>query len=419
MRAGAHHAAAPVAQAGFTMLEMAWGLFITSLVVLALWTVFGASGQQQLSGWREADRRSELASASRVLAAAVSAAGSGMPSSPNLGGIHVAVAGAAADTLYVLQGSGPRLRVASRACTSPGLTCVLVLGDQRRYLHAGATVVLGSEGAGLQALRVVAGPTAFSAACGADCIERILCALAPTDPSDAPATAGSVFLPPGPAAAPVPSSGPCPQPVLEDGTTCTENDAPVAVATLAPERCSATGPAAAYTEVHLAPEGTRWGLPVPQVEPARQGGARGTPAPLLQEVAVTRFWVRGEDSTLVKQTSPGPAGWASTQPLASHVVSLTVELFHAGGTGWTRGLAMPAWFLDHGVYNPNYVRALTPGDSAPRAWRFRVGYHTVAALRLTLGSLRPDGEAGWTLDPQRFVIATPAVVAGARAEGGP
>jgi prepilin-type N-terminal cleavage/methylation domain-containing protein len=403
-------------QAGFTMLELVVAMFITALVLLATWTMFGAAGDQQLSGWREAERRSEVAAAERVLAGAISAAGHAMPSSPNLGGIHVARAGAGADTLYTLEGTGRRMRVAARGCAwSPG-TCVLVLGDHRHDLHAGATVLVGSAGAGLQAMRVADPPAAFSGACGADCLERLLCAIVPEDPSDAPAVAGSVLRPP--AAAPVPSAEPCPQPVLADGTTCTENESAVSVTPLAPERCTASGPAAAYTEVHLAAAGTSWGLPLPQVAPALRGGSGGTPAPLLQEVRVARFWVRSADSTLVKQADPGPAGWASTQPLAAHVTSLTAELLHAGGTAWTRGLAMPEWFLDHGSYNSNYVRPPAPGDSAPAAWRFRYGYHTVAAVRVTLGFLRPDGAEGWAADVRRFVTATPAVRDGARGEGG-
>jgi hypothetical protein len=97
---------------------------------------------------------------------------------------------------------------------------------------------------------------------------------------------------------------------------------------------------------------------------------------------------------------------------------MTAELRHAGSAAWTRGLAMPDWFLDHAAYNPNFLRSAASADSAPRAWRFRVGYHTIAAVRVTLTSLRPDGTDGWTTDPRRFTVATPAVTAGARADGG-
>jgi hypothetical protein len=409
--AGAHP------EAGFTMLEMVLAMFITALVLLAAWAMFGAAGDQQLSGWREADRRSEAFAAERVLAAAIGAAGTGMPSSPNLGGVHVRTAGAAADTLYVFEGSGPRLRVASRTCAAPGVTCVLVLGAHRGELHAGATVILGTGAAGLRVMRIAEAPTAFSAACGPDCVERILCAITPADPSAAPAVAGSVVLPPGPPV-PVPSSEPCVQPVFPDGTSCTENEAPMAVTPLSPERCTATGPASAFTEVHLVDAGTSWGLPVSQAAPAGLGGALGTPAPLLQEVRVARFWVRTDDSTLVKQTAPTPSGWTSTQPVAAHVVAMTLELRHAGSAAWTRGLAMPDWFLHHAAYNPNFVRSVAPADSAPPAWRFRVGYHTVAAVRVTITSLRPDGADGWSADPRRITVATPAVTGGARADGG-
>ena len=412
-----HASARAHPEAGFTMLEMVLALFVTALVLLAAWAMFGAAGDQQLSGWREADRRSEVQAAEHVLAAAIAAAGTGMPSSPSLGGVHVRAAGAAADTLYLFEGSGARLRVAARTCAATGVTCVLVLGEHRRDLHAGATVILGTGGAGLKVMRIADAPTAFSAACGPDCVERILCAVSPGDPSTAPGIAGSVVLPPA-APAPVPSSEPCLQPVLDDGTTCTENDAPMVVTPLSPERCTATGPASAYTEVHLVEAGAAWGLPVSQAAPAGRGGTHGTPAPLLQEVRVSRFWVRTADSTLVKQTGPSPAGWTTTQPVAAHVVGMTAELRHVGAAAWTRGLGVPDWFLDHGAYNPNFVRAAAAADSAPRAWRFRVGYHTVAAVRVTIMSLRPDGADGWTLDPRRFTVATPAVTGGVRADGG-
>ena len=403
---------------GFTMLEVVVALFITALVLLASWTMFGAAGDQQLAGWREADHRGELAGAERVLTAALLSAGRGMPSSPGLGGVHVTDAGEGRDTLYVFEGVGPRLRIAARTCAASGPICVAVLGDQRRHLRPGALVLVGSAGAGLRVMRVAEAPALVSDACGADCMERVLCALVPAEAVDAPAVAGSVLQPPAPGTA-TPSTEPCPQPVLADGTTCSENQVTDPASTLAPSACTMTGPSATFTEIRLAPDGGTWGLPIPQVPPALRAGSAGTPAPLLQGVDVARFWVRHADSTLVKQSAPAAGGaWTSTQPIAGRTLSLAVETRHSGDASWRRGLGLPAGFLEHGAHNTNFVRASAPADSAPRAWRFRAGYHTVAAVRLTLGALRPAGPGEWTLDSRALVVATPSIRGGARSEGG-
>jgi prepilin-type N-terminal cleavage/methylation domain-containing protein len=411
-------ALSPAAAArGFTMYEVVVALFVLGLVLLTAWTMFGAAGDQQLAGWREADRRSELAAAERSLTAALLGAGSEMPSSAGLGGVHVVRAGAASDTLYVLRGAGPRLRVAARTCRTPATQCIAVLGDGRRSLRAGALVVVGTPAGGLRLMRVVEAPIAFGAACGADCVERILCALVPVPAADAPAVAGSVLHPPAPGT-PTPSGEPCAQPVLADGTRCTETQVAYPVATTVAQSCSATGPAATFTEVRLDTAASSWRLPTPTVPPVVRAGAAGTPAPVIQQVEATRYWVRVEDSTLVRQTGAMPGGWASTQPLAAGVVSHTVEILHAGASGWTRGLALPDWFLEHGAHNGTFVRGPAPADTAPRAWRFRQGYHTVAAVRASLGVLRPDGPDAWTVEPRSLVVATPAILAASSAESG-
>ncbi|HEU4557581.1 MAG TPA: prepilin-type N-terminal cleavage/methylation domain-containing protein [Longimicrobium sp.] len=403
-------------RAGFTLLEVLLALFLTTLVLLASWSMFGAAGEQQLAGWREANRRSDLAAAERVLGRAISRAGTGMPGSANLGGVHVQAAGGAADTVYTFEGEGAPMRVAARTCPdSADGVCAVVLGDGRRGLAPGALVALGTAGAGLRLMRVAAPPTTFSAACGPDCLERILCALDYPGPGQAPAVAGSVLHAAAPASPPAPSPEPCPQPVLADGTTCTENETAVTVAPVSPAACASTGPAATYTRVYLAPAPGR-GRPAPAVAPPRLGGARGTPAPLLQVLRVTRFWVRGADSALVKQTGPRPdGGWSTTQPVASHVVSLAAEVLHPGGE-WSRGMGLPAGFLEHGAHNPNYVRGVPAPDAAPAAWRLRHGYHTAAAVRVTLELLRPAGPGDWTRERRSFVTATPAAGTGAPGE---
>jgi hypothetical protein len=408
---------AAAAARGFTMYEVVVALFVMGLVLLTAWTLFGVAGDQQLAGWREADRRSEMAAAERSLTMALLGAGSEMPSSPGLGGVHVVRAGAASDTLYVLRGAGAHLRVATRACRTPATRCTVVLGDGRRGLAAGTLVLVGTAAGGLRLMRVTEAPTAFAAACGADCVERILCALVPVPAADAPAVAGSVLHPPA-AGSPTPSAEPCAQPVLVDGTRCTENQVAYPVASTVAQNCAATGPAATFTEVPLETAASSWRLPTPDVPPVLRAGAAGTPAPLIQPVEVTRYWVRAEDSTLVRQSGPMPDGWASTQPLGARVVSLTVEILHAGASGWTRGLALPDWFLEHGGHNSTFVRGPGPADTAPRAWRFREGYHTVAAVRVGLGVLRPDGPDAWSVEQRSLVVATPAILAAASAESG-
>jgi hypothetical protein len=406
---------APRGTRGFAAIDVVFALLLTGIVLTAVWDLWRTVGDEQLSVWAESDRRGADLAVERELGEALAAAGEGMRSSANLGGLHV-VRAAPSDTVYTLRASGAAMRVAARGCRAgaPG-GCVVLLGDHRRDLAPGMAVALGTTGTGMEVLLVADAPSAFSAPCGADCIERILCDFAAAPAADATDVGGSLTVPPG-GGPPLPSAEPCPQPVLADGSRCTETETRVAVSAPAPDRCVVSGPAATYTEVRLAEVGTAWAFPRAPVPPARRAGAGGTPAPLLQPVAVSRFWVRGSDSTLVREADPTPGGgWARSRSVAAPVLSLRAWVLHAGGDRWVPGLGLDEGFLEHA--GPSASRAAGPADDAPRAWELTRGYHTVAAVRVDYELLREGPNGIPVREIRRLVERTPGIRAGASAEG--
>ncbi|HEX7242462.1 MAG TPA: hypothetical protein VF263_19390 [Longimicrobiaceae bacterium] len=400
---------------GFAAIDVVFALLLAGIVLTAVWDLWRTIGDEQLSVWAESNRRGADLALERELGEALAAAGQGMRSSANLAGFHV-VRATPSDTIYTMHASGTPMRVATRGCRpgTPG-ACIALLGDHRRDLARGMAVALGTHGTGMEVLLVSDAPSAFSAPCGADCIERILCDFAAAPAAAAPDVGGSQTVPPG-GGPPLPSTEPCLQPVLADGSRCTETETTVAVSAPAPDRCVTSGPAATYTEVRLAEAGTAWGLPRAPVPPARRAGAGGTPAPLLQPVEVSRFWVRGSDSTLVRETEPTPAGsWASSRRVAAPVLSVQASTLQLGGDRWVPGLGFGEGFLEHA--GPSISRAVGPADDAPRSWVLTSGYHTVAAVRVTYELLREGPNGTLVRDIGRLVERTPGIRAGASAEG--
>lgn len=393
---------------GFTVLEAMIAIAVAGILMSGLWAMMDQMGREELHRWEEANRRSANFNIERLLAPALRSAGAGMPSTLNLGGIHIRTAGAASDTLFVLRGDGERIRVASRGCSSGAASCIAVLGDQRGALPAGSAVVYGTEGTHM-GVGLVTSTATFRAPCGADCAGRVDATFAPTPAPDLRYVQGSTT-------GGIPSAQPCEQPVYPDGTRCDEVEGVRSLAPPAPRSYLASSPERVFTEVRVSGLGGAWRVPNPYTVTALRAGAGSTPAPLLQKVRAERFWVRTQDSTLVRQTEPTAGGWARTAALAAPVVSLRVETLHHGETAWRRGIGLAAADMTHSASNPNFLRQAA-GPAAPRAWRFLRGYHSVAEIRAHYELIQGARTTAPVREAHRITVSTPQIRMGALAEG--
>lgn len=402
------------------MVELALGVALGTLVILAAWGLFVSARKEQMTNQRMASAGTELQAVQEALTRDLYEAGLDMFSAWNLSAVNVKTGGTAeepTDTLLVLRAESAGFRASSYGCGSGAGECVAVVGDVSAEIHEGDILVVGSERTGARIVEVSDVSAAYSEGCGSDCQEALNCGDQVVGSVNALVSMGSTLY--TQAGDTIVSGAACTAPYLSDGSRCENSLVIQSVGSAVAQVCSvAASPVTSYTDISYVDRTTTFGYPAFGGFTSRSG-ARGIPAVWVQKVSFRRYYVRAEvggSTTLVAEMGMSNGVFTTAVPVASSIEKFRAQIAHenAGGPGaFERGMTITADSLAFDAANTNFTRNLTSVSSgAVPGFTFARSYRTISAVRLTYDVVRLGVDGAPVTQSVETLVAAPQLLGG-------